>query len=40
MEASPQEHVNIVGIDKKEDRVVAFGTVLICDGPYGKTGKI
>ena len=40
MEASAQEHVNIVGIDKKEDRVVAFGTILICNGPFGRVGKI
>ena len=40
MEKSAQEHVNIVGIDKKANRVVAFGSLIICGGPYGKVGKI
>jgi hypothetical protein len=40
MKNSAQDHVNIVGIDKKSDKVVAFGTLLICSGPYGRTGMI
>ncbi len=40
MRRSSQEHLNIVGIDKKTGKVIAFGTVLICQGPFGRTGKI
>jgi hypothetical protein len=40
MQNSHQKHVNIVGIDKQSQRVIAFGTVLICLGSFGTTGKI
>jgi hypothetical protein len=40
MKESSQKHVNIVGVDKKNGRVIAFGTVLICQGSFATTGKI
>lgn len=40
MKESSQKHVNIVGVDKKSGRVIAFGTVLICQGSFATTGKI
>lgn len=33
--------VNIVGVDRKTDRIIAFGTIIIVDTPLqGRTGKI
>lgn len=40
MKTSPQQHINIVGIDKKNNRVIAFGTLLVCQGFFGRVGKI
>jgi len=40
MNKSDQRHVNIVGIDKKQDKVIAFGTLLVCDSTRGLSGKI
>ncbi len=40
MKQSSQDHINIVGIDKKNNTVIAFGTLIICNGPEGRTGKI
>lgn len=40
MENSPQEHINIVGVEKQTGRVIAFGTLFVCSGPLGKVGKI
>lgn len=40
MKNSAQKHINIVGVDIKTDKIVAFGTLLICHGPYGLNGKI
>jgi hypothetical protein len=40
MGSSSQKHINIVGIDKKSGRVIAFGTVLVCLGSTVTIGKI
>jgi hypothetical protein len=40
MDNSAQYHANIVGVDRKTDKVIAFGTLLVCDGAFGKIGKI
>jgi hypothetical protein len=40
MQNSNQKHINIVGIEKKSGRVIAFGTLLICLSVEGKCGKI
>ncbi len=37
---SNSTHINIVGIDKKTDKLIASGSIIICDTIYGKTGKI
>lgn len=35
------KHINIVGVDRKTDRIIAFGTVLITHEVLnGKVGKI
>lgn len=33
-------HVNIVGIDKKSGKLIAFGSIIICNTIDGKVGKI
>lgn len=40
MSHSQQTHINIVGIDKASQRVIAFGTLLVCEGWGGRGGKI
>lgn len=40
MSNSNQKHINIVGIDLSNQRVIAFGTVLICMGSNSLSGKI
>lgn len=40
MRESLQKHINIVGVEKKTNRVIAFGTILICTGSNERVGKI
>ena len=40
MENSNQKHINIVGVEKKSGKVIAFGTLLICWSVEGKFAKI
>lgn len=40
MEGSAQQHLNVVAVDRKQNRVVAFGTLVVCHGAEGKVGKI
>jgi len=40
MSNSNSNHVNIVGIDKKTQKLVAFGTIIVCNTIDGKIGKI
>jgi hypothetical protein len=40
MLGSNSSHVNIVGIDKKSGKIVAFGSIIICNTIDGKVGKI
>jgi hypothetical protein len=30
----------VVGLEKKTNKLVAFGSIIICTGVYGKVGKI
>ena len=36
MKNSSQKHINIVGIDKQNNNVIAFGTILICNSVQGR----
>jgi hypothetical protein len=40
MAGSNSNHINIVGVDKKTDKLIAFGSIIICDTVLGKVGKI
>jgi hypothetical protein len=40
MRNSNTEHVNIIGINKLNNKFIAFGSILICNTVYGKVGKI
>lgn len=40
MYQSNTNHVNIVGVDSNTNKLVAFGSILICNTVFGKTGKI
>lgn len=40
MSGSNSTHINIVGIDKKTNKLIASGSIIICDTIYGKVGKI
>ena len=40
MKDSSQNHVNIVGVDRNTDRVIAFGSLIICSSTLGLLGKI
>ncbi len=40
MTTSNTNHINIVGVDIKSNKLVAFGSILICQTVFGKVGKI
>ena len=40
MKNSSQNHVNIVGVDRSSNKVVAFGSLICCNSTLGLSGKI
>ena len=40
MTISNTNHINIVGVDIKSNKLVGFGSILICQTVFGKVGKI
>ena len=40
MTTSNTNHINIVGVDIKSNKLVAFGSILICQTVFDKVGKI
>ena len=40
MKNSSQNHVNIVGVDRQSHKVVAFGSLIVCNSTQGLVGKI
>jgi hypothetical protein len=40
MLSSNSTHVNVVGVDKKSGKIVAFGSIIVCNTIDGKLGKI
>jgi hypothetical protein len=40
MVGSNSKHINIVGTNKKTQKIVAFGSIIICDSIDGRVGKI